>query len=162
MRQRVRTQIVVGLGAALLLAGSTHAQQSVGPSSFLVVEQTADPALNQQVDGNLNQNLDDAAVGLDQAVSLDQMDELRIAQRTGATMRMGIERDLATAILGRYAATGMDFAAAMREGATTEVDMSALRTVDSLLVFGVMAGTVSIACYGIAATWRRKQNLELC
>lgn len=162
MRQRVRIQIVVGLGAALFLAGSTQAQQSVGPSPILVVDQTVDPAVNQQVDGNVNQNLDEAAVGLDQAVSLDQMDELRIVQSTGATMRMGIERDLATAMLGRYAATEMDFAAAIRGGATTEVDMSALRTVDSLLVFGVMAGTVSIVCYGIAATWRRKQNLELC
>jgi hypothetical protein len=158
MRQIARMHIVVGLGAALFLAGSARAQQGVDPSSFLVVNQPTD----QQADGNVNQNLDGAPVTLHQAVSLDQIDELRIAQDTGATMWMGIEQELATAVLGRYAATEMDFAAAVRGVATTEVDMSALKTVDSLLVFGVMAGTLSIVNCGIAATRRRKQNLELC
>jgi hypothetical protein len=34
MRQLVRIKILVGLGAALFLAGSIHAQQSVDPSSI--------------------------------------------------------------------------------------------------------------------------------
>jgi hypothetical protein len=121
MRQLVRVKMLVGLGAALFLAGSIHAQQSVDPSSF----SDLDSSTVQQ-----------AAIAEDStAASIDQMDVLRIAQHTGSTMRAGLESLLLAA------------AYALSSPRTEESDLAGLKIVDKLLVLILAAGAGAIVRY---------------
>jgi hypothetical protein len=118
MRQLVRIKMLVGLGAALFLAGSIHAQQSVDPSSF----SDADSSSVLQ-----------AAIAEDPAVAnIEQIDALRIAQDTGLTMRLGLE-NLVLAGLSRPR--------------TEESDLAGLKIVDTLLFLTLAAGAGAIAGY---------------
>ena len=130
MRQLVRVKTLVGLGAALLLASSIHAQQSVAPSFF-----DADPSTIEQTPA-----IEDPA-----AESVDPIDSLQVAQYTGLSMRLGVARLLVSA------------AYALSTPRTEESDLIGLRMMDTLLVMILVAGAVTIARYGMT---RRYQGLE--
>ena len=128
MRQLVRIKMLVGLGVALFLAGSIHAQQSVDPSSF----SDADFSGIQQA-----AITDDPA-----AANTEQTDGLRIAQDTALTMRLGLESALLAA------------AYALSSPRTEESDLAGLKIVDTLLVLVLAAGAATIVRYAATGSYR--------
>jgi hypothetical protein len=136
MTKLVRRTMLVGLGAALFLAGSAHAQQSVDPSFFLDSDPLAagvEQGLTQD-ELNLTQNIER---NVEQGIA--EIDALQIAQDTGISMQLGIESKVATAILGNYTPG-------------EENDLKELKLMDTLLVWSLVAGTGLIAFYANAIT----------
>ena len=127
MGQLVRVKTLVGLGAALFLASSIHAQQSVAPSFF-----DADPSSIEQA----------AVENPATPESADLMDSLELGQDTGLSMRLGAERLLISA------------AYALSTPRTEESDLMGLKMMDTLLVIMLGAGVVTIARYG-ATRWHQ-------
>jgi hypothetical protein len=140
MTKLVRRSMLVGLGAALLLSSSAHAQQSVNPSFFLDLDPVA-AGVEQEVQQGLTQDELNLTQNIERNVEqgLAEIDALQIAQDTGITMQLGIESKVATAILGNYTPG-------------EESDLKELKLMDTLLVWSLVAGTGLIALYANAIT----------
>jgi len=145
MTKLVRRTMLVGLGAALFLAGSAHAQQGVDPSSF----SDSDPVgagFEQNLEENFAQSIElNVPQHLEQVIEQDvaPIDGLQIVQDTGVSMQLGIENKVATAILGSYPPG-------------EESDLRELKLMDTMLVWTLVVGTGLIACY--AKTFTRGER----
>ena len=140
MTKLVRRTMLVGLGAALFLAGSTHAQQSVDPSFFLDTDPVA-AGVAQDVQQNLAQDELNLTHDIEQNIErgIAQIDELQIAQDTRISMQLGIKNKVATAIMGSYTPG-------------EESDLRQLKLIDTMLVWTLVVGTGLIACYANSFT----------
>lgn len=139
MTKLVRRTMLVGLGAALFLAGSAHAQQGMDPSFFLDTDPVA---------AGVEQDIESSAEPGVVEPGIDPVDGLRIAQDTSATMWLGIESKMATALLSLGRITPGQ-----------EAELKELKIVDSLLVMILLGGTGLIVWYATAIT-RRARHLE--
>lgn len=143
MTKLVRRTMFVGLGAALFLSSSVHAQQGVNPSFFLDSDSAA--GVGHEMEQEVQQSLTQDELNLTQNIErnveqgMAEIDALQIAQDTGITMRRGIESKVATAILGSYT-----------QG--EESDLKELKLMDTLLAWTLVAGTGLIALYANAMT----------
>jgi hypothetical protein len=118
MRQLERTTMLVGLGAALFLASSIHAQQNV--ASSLICDQDSD--IEQMAISECTTE-----------TGVDSLESVLIGQATGESMRKGM----------LISAKNMFWV-----GRTDESDLASLETTDTRLVKILLAGAVAIAVYG--------------